>query len=278
MTWLQTVRNFLPQHKYAINANLLGDEAELAWSNLGFWQADTQSYPQACQALADHLAQAIQLKSEDTVLDLGCGHGASLQHWQQHYQIQQLSAVELQPACVAQIQKNLNSKFEIHCSSFLNLKQIFPQKTFDAVLCIDAAYHSTLNSFLLSTASVLNSNGYLGFHTLMLSDDFLNLNALQRLKLQALLKAADVNLQNLMTEQALRQCLAQYEFKTVQIEDLSEQVLAGFARYVETALKASAPSQGLEHFKIQMTAKLCRTLYASGMVRYVQIAAQKGSA
>lgn len=278
MTWLQTVRNFLPQHKYAIDAKLLGDEAELAWSNLGFWQADTQSYPQACQALADHLAQAIQLKPNDTVLDLGCGLGASLQHWQQHYHIQQLSAVEMQSVCVSHIQKNLNSKLDIHCGSFLNLKQIFPQKIFDAVLCIDAAYHSSLNSLLLSTHSILKSNGRFGFHTLMLSDEFLNLNALQRLKLQALLKAADVNLQDLMTEQRLRECLAQFEFKTVQLEDLSTQVLAGFAHYAETELKTKARTPGLAQYKIQMTAKLCRTLYASGMVRYVQIAAQKGKA
>ena len=265
----------MPQHKYAINAKLLGDDAELAWSNLGYWQADTQSYPQACQALADQLALAVRLQPEDVLLDIGCGQGASLKHWRQPYQIQQLSAVEMQPACVEKIQKNLNSNAEIHCGSFLNLKQIFPQKRFDAVLCIDAAYHSNLNSFLLSTQSVLNSNGRLGFHTLMLSDHVLNLNALQQLKLRAVLKAADVNLHDLMTEAALRQRLMQFEFKNIQILDFSAQVLAGFAHYAETELKNSIGVKRLDQLKIDMTAKLCRMLFEAGLVRYVQIAVQK---
>lgn len=275
MKWLQAFRKQFP-HKYAINAQLLGDEAELAWSNLGFWQADTRSYPQACQALADHLAQALKLASHDQLLDIGCGQGASLQHWLHDYQIQRLSAVELQPACIEKIQKKLNSKADIRCASFLNLNTVFPDLRFDVVLCIDAAYHSALNSFLFSTSSVLNSTGRLGFHYLMLSDKYVNLNALQRLKYQALLKAADVNLHDLMNQKGLQQALQQAEFTNIQIEDISEQVFAGFAHYAETVLNTAEASKGVDSFKIKMTAKLCRRLFEGGIVRYVQVAAQKG--
>jgi cyclopropane fatty-acyl-phospholipid synthase-like methyltransferase len=62
------------------------------------------SYPEACQTLATHLADRLQLKSNDRVLDLGCGQGASLLLWQQHYHVQQLCAVELQAECVQRIQ------------------------------------------------------------------------------------------------------------------------------------------------------------------------------
>ena len=80
-------------HKYAIDAKRLGDKSEMAWSNLGYWQEQSQNYPLACQMLADQLAQAVQLKKTDRLLDLGCGQGASLLHWLSHYQLEQLAAV-----------------------------------------------------------------------------------------------------------------------------------------------------------------------------------------
>jgi len=273
MKWLQAWRGHLPAHKYAINAQLLGDDAELAWSNLGYWQADTPCYPAACRALADHLAQAIGLNANDRLLDLGCGQGASLLHWQARYQVRQLSAVEMQPACAAKIQRCAALQADVRCGSFLNLKRIFPQPAFDAALCIDAAYHCNLNSFLLSAHSVLAANGRLGFHYLMLSENYLKLNALQKLKYQALLKAADVSLQDLLLPSALQQCLEKFQFTDIQIQDISAPVFAGFAAYEAGHLQSNAG--GLDRFKIQATAKLCRILYAEGIVRYVQIAARK---
>ena len=273
MKWLQALRGHLPAHKYAINAKLLGDDAELAWSNLGYWQADAPSYPAACRALADRLAQAVGLNSNDRLLDLGCGQGASLLHWQAQYQVRKLSAVELQPACVAKIQRCAALQADVRCSSFLDLKRIFPQPAFDAALCIDAAYHCSLNAFLPSVHPVLAANGRLGFHYLMLSEKYLHLNALQRLRYQALLKAADVSLQDLLLPSALRQCLEKFKFTDIQIQDISAQVFAGFGAYEAGYLQSNA--RGVDRFKIQATAKLCRILYEEGIVRYVQIAARK---
>ena len=272
MKWLQAIQQQFSQHKYAINAKQLGDDAELAWSNLGYWDDATSSYPDACRQLADRLAQAVHLNSNDSLLDLGCGQGASLVHWQQHYHVQHIEAVELQSSCVIQIQKYLPQLAAIHQHSFLNLKQIQFKSGFDVVLCIDAAYHSNLNSFLDSVESVLNSKGRLGFHYLMLSEQWLNLNSLQKKKYQWLLKAADVNLNNLMTESALKHTLQTYDFEDIEIRDLSEAVLQGFANYFQ---QLPQHATGLDAFKIRMTAKLCRKLYVDGLVKYVQISARK---
>ncbi|MCL6230686.1 SAM-dependent methyltransferase [Acinetobacter amyesii] len=274
MKWLQAIRHYIPSHKYAINSRLLGDDAELAWSNLGYWNDAKSSYPAACQKLAFHLAESIQLKSTDRVLDLGCGQGASLVFWMEHFQIQNLSAVELQTECVEKIQKNLNSKIKIQQDSFLNLKNIYPQNCMDAVLCIDAAYHSDLNLLLLSIFHVLNSKGRFAFHYLMLSDTFLNLNSLQRLKYQSLLKAADVNLKNLNSKQNLQHQVQQAGFENIQIEDISEFVFQGFADYIQEQ-KSQMSLNHVDQLKIKMTAKLCEKLYRDGLIRYVQISARK---
>ena len=279
MKLFQAFRQRLPEHKYAINAALLGDTSLLPWSNLGYWQIGQQDYVAACQALADHLAETIHLNSKDKLLDLGCGQGASLLHWQQHYQVQYLAGVELQKTCVTRIQQHLPELNAIYHASFLRLKDIhFPHK-FNAVLCLDAAYHSPVPLFLEQIRSVLNSNARIGFHHLVLSERWENLNALQRRKYQFLLKSADVNLKDLMTVGALYACLDRFEFKNIQIQDLSEPVFSGFADYVQKTLNSKASddqAQGskLDHFKIQMTAKLCRKLYQEGIMRYVQVTAQ----
>ncbi|NWK73346.1 methyltransferase domain-containing protein [Acinetobacter sp. SwsAc6] len=281
MKWLHSIKQYIPRHKYAIDAKFLGDDALLAWSNLGYWQAVDDPYPQACQALADRLAQSLKLQANDQVLDLGCGQGASILHWHTQYQVASIKAVELQEACVQRIQNLLNSKhiptsnIEIFADSFLNLNSIFPKKCFDVVMCIDAAYHSNLNSFLLSTTSVLNSKGRLGFHYLIVDEKFLNLNAMQQLRYRALLKAADVDIRKLPTANSLQENLKQFEFKNVQIENISMQVFSGFAQYAHHVLNSNMTAQGLAQFKIQMTAKLCRTLFEEGLVHYVQVSASK---
>lgn len=263
---------FIP-HKYAIDASSLGDDGELAWTNLGFWK-NTQNYREACCQLADHLAQAVNLNSKDHLLDLGCGQGASLMHWLQHYQPKSLSAVELQFKCVNKIQKFIPEINQIYMGSFLNLKQFEFKQSFDVVLCIDAAYHSSLNSFLNSVTPILNSKGRLGFHYLMKADSCQNMTVLQEQKYRYLLKAADVVWDNVPNEKTLRNALEQQGFVDIQIEDLSEPVLLGFSQYIQNQQEQNQ-SRGLANFKIQMTAKLCQQLYQAGYVRYIQITAIK---
>lgn len=272
MKWLQAIRQKFPQHKYAINAKQLGDDAVLAWSNLGYWKDATLSYPEACAQLADQLAQAVALNANDCLLDLGCGQGASLLHWQQRYQVRHIEAVELQSSCVQQIQQHLPQLAAIYQQSFLNLKQIPFKQHFDVVLCIDATYHCNLNSFLDSVESVLNSKGRLGMHYLMLSEQWLNLSAVQKQKYKWLLKAADVHLDDLMTVSALEQTFRQHDFTDITIRDLSPAVLQGFANHIQ---QLPQQSTGLDAFKIRMTAKLCHKLYVDGLVKYVQITAHK---
>lgn len=282
MKWLQAFKKTSPQHKYAINAKMLGDDALLAWSNLGYWDDATSSYPQACRQLADKLAHSVHLNSKDHLLDLGCGQGASLLHWKTHYQVQSIDAVELQPECIAEIQKNLPQINHIYCESFLNLKNIPFKAKFDVVLCIDAAYHSHLNSFLKSVNSVLNSKGRFAFHYLVFSPEYAALNSFQKFKYRILLKCADVNIDHLMDQNTIKETMQNFGFENIQIENLSEYVLKGFSEYFMNKLdlknqKSSSreSGKGIDAFKIKMTAKLCQKLYQDGIVDYVQISATR---
>src|SRR5690606_2684524 len=155
MQWLQAIRQRLPQHKYAIDAAVLGDRAQLPWSNLGYWQAGQQAYAAACRMLADHLAQSINLNSNDKLLELGCGQGASFLHWRHHYQVRYLAGVELQASCVTNIQQQLPELNGIYQASFLRLKASPLSQHFGVVLCLDVAYHSPVPVLLEQVGSIL---------------------------------------------------------------------------------------------------------------------------
>jgi trans-aconitate methyltransferase len=262
-------------HKYAIDAKRLGDDSLLAWSNLGYWQDQRHDYPQACQSLADQIATSVQLKKDDKVLDLGCGQGASLLHWLKQYQLEQLSAVELQADCVKRIQKQL-PQVQIYCENFLNLNQQHFLNSFDVIVCIDAAYHSDLNSFLNSVSPILNSQGRIAFHYLMWSDAWRESSNLKKQQYRYVLKSADMNWQNLMDEQQLTQNLIQQGFTEIVIQDFSEPVLNGFAVYIKNK-RTERKRCDLAQLKIDMTAKLCRKLYQDGLVHYVQVSAVKSA-
>lgn len=264
-----------PKHKYAINSQYLGDDRVLAWSNLGYWDEHCTNYVQACRKLADQMAQAIELSSDDALLDLGCGQGASLVHWQQIYGIHDLTAVELQGACIEKIQRHLEPLPLLYQASFLQLDQLNIQKKFDAVLCIDAAYHSPLDQFLATVYKLLKPQGRLGFHYLALSAQFFQLSPLQQMRYRYLLKAADIDLDHVQTVSGLEQQLRTHHFEQIQIQDISLPVLKGFADYFQYLKTGQAiPHFNIDYFKIMMTAKLCQQLYQQGMLQYVQVSAR----
>ncbi|QIO07751.1 SAM-dependent methyltransferase [Acinetobacter lanii] len=278
MKWFQALLQNTPQHKYAINAVMLGDASESAWTNLGYWQVQNDAYPHACETLAQQLADAIDLNSKDRVLDLGCGQGASLHLWKSHYQVTHIEAVDIQPACVDKIIHSMPFIHNVMCGSFLNLNGCDFEFKFDAVLCIDAAYHSDLNSFLNSVKSVLNSKARIGFHYLVLTEKYATLNSFEKLKLSALLKSADIQLKHLNSYAETENIIGSFGFEKIQIENLSRPVLQGFADYIQQSSQQQAQKKlqgqwSLDRFKIEMTAKLCQKLYADGLVDYVQICA-----
>ena len=129
MKWFQALTQNIPEHKYAINAAMLGDRNEFAWSNLGYWQNLNETYPQACRNLATQLADSIHLNSNDFLLDLGCGKGASLSLWKSHYAVEHIEAVDMQAICVDKINHSILNIHKAYCESFLNLDKIFHPPT-----------------------------------------------------------------------------------------------------------------------------------------------------
>ncbi|MBF7688927.1 class I SAM-dependent methyltransferase [Acinetobacter sp. EC24] len=249
---------------------MLGDTALYAWTNLGFWQPQTHSYVQACEQLATHLADQLQLCANDHVLDLGCGQGASLFFWQQNYAVKQITGIELQANCVARLQ-NVSHDIQVHQGSFLALDGLTQQ--YDVIVCIDALYHSYLPDFFHAIRHLVKPNTRVGFHYLLFNERWHNQTWLQQKKYQYLLKSANVQVAHLETVQTLQSMAQVQGYHQLEIQRLSQEVFLGFANYV--AQQPATQFTGLSGFKIKMTAKLCQKLYQDGLLDYVQVTMSK---
>lgn len=267
----------MPSHKYAINAVMLGDTSSLPWTNLGLWQVGID-YPQACQNLAITLANALVLNSNDYVLDLGCGWGASLNLWQQKYNVSHIDAVELQAECFQHLSRHKALKqINKYQGSFLNLKSLDLNSNYDAIMCIDALYHHALPHFLASIEPFTHGHTRLGFHYLVFTSRWASLSFLQKKKYRYLLGLADVKLDHIYSSHQLKCVLKQFSWQHTDIQILTEPVLGGFSSYITAREKESNHIHGLDGIKIKLTAKLCHLLFKEGILDYVQVVSYKST-
>ena len=281
------------QSKFAIDSSLLGDPNTLAWSNLGYWQTKHQppenlqsqhfvalDYISACQQLAHLLGEAAQLNSTDQLLDLGCGQGASLQYWHTAFGVQHITAFEIQAQCIARIKQAAIPPLDaIYQASFskLPLPNAQLEHAFDAVICVDAAYHAPLNDFIAVNRAVLKPRGRMAF-TILIRPVHSKKNGICLSRLtthfsKGILHLVAVPQQHLHTEQEVIELLSSFNFKDIKINHLDQPVLDGFAQYI----KRQPPSLTRYHLtawlKITLTAKLCAFLYQHQLVHYSVVSA-----
>lgn len=298
--WLPALsRHQQLKHRFAIASTLLGDPNLLAWSNLGFWHnipdfktSPYQStnhqdidfkatqYQVACAQLAQQVGLAAGLQPTDHVLDLGCGQGASLVYWTKQFGIGHLSAFEIQPACIARIQAaNLPQLDRIYQAAFdqLPLPDNALNHAFDAVVCVDAAYHAHFNNFLAVNMAALKPQGRIAFTTLSKSNDWSQASLLNQTLTLKLLNLAYVPAQNLLKNDEIRTTLQQAGFTDIRLQVLDAEVFIGFARYIEQ-LNAPNTTSTLatkaDWLKIKMTARLCAFLAKQRLVHYVLVSAR----
>ena len=272
------------EQQFAIASHLLGQPAgSLNWSNLGYWH-NTHDYTTACQQLAKQVGLAAQLQADDRVLELACGQGASLAFWPQCFHIRQLYALELQAALVQRIQQQPSAALQLiaqgrfdHLPLPQPIENQLTRQKFDAVLCVDAAYHaSSFADFASVVRHCLQPHGRVAFSTLTLDKEWLSASTWQRHIHQQLLKAADVPLASVLTAEQIQQQLAALGFINIRITHMDNAVLAGFAYFVQQRAMQLALKEKLqpEWLKIAITGRLCRYLERQRLMHYSIISAQ----
>jgi MPBQ/MSBQ methyltransferase len=130
--------------------------------NFGYWGAGAQTQREASEALVDTLLDRLPHRNGN-ILDVACGLGASTRRLLGSYPPENITAINISAAQVAHASENAPGTTVLRMDA---AKLDFPDNSFDAVLCVEAAFHfDTREAFLREAFRVLSPGG-----SLVLSD------------------------------------------------------------------------------------------------------------
>lgn len=259
------------------------------WANLGAWiSADgllqpSQPYNDAANRLAQLHATAVGLNERDSLLELGAGTGASLRLWA-NYGVRNIITID---QAVTELPAELEKLGVNHHGMQANFDAPWPALPLvGAVIAVDALYHArSLDSSLSNIAAQLAPQGRWALSTLQIDAE---LSRSQKTQLKAQLLACGIawsgvwhqsfaSIDSLTTE--LPSIFANAGLAVQRIDDLTESVFAGFALAIKHRKKHLSLSDKLHPawWKLSLTARLCRSLVASGKLRYVLISGEKAT-
>jgi len=128
------------------------------YTNFGYWTAETQNARQACDELMARLLGFIPEK-RGRILDVACGKGETTRYLTRHYAADQISAINISEKQIERGRENVpGAHFQVMDATALQ----FPDASFDAVICVEAAFHfNTREKFIQEAWRVLKPGGYL---------------------------------------------------------------------------------------------------------------------
>ena len=125
----------------------------------GYWIRGDETKERAQIQLIEHLAQIANIRPGRTILDVGCGTGASSIYLAKHYKVEAtgitISPVQVGLANQAAAKENVNATFLLMDAEAMKF-----QKCFDVVWSVESISHyQDIGHFFASAARLLKPNG-----------------------------------------------------------------------------------------------------------------------
>jgi 2-polyprenyl-3-methyl-5-hydroxy-6-metoxy-1,4-benzoquinol methylase len=233
--------------------------------NFGYWGAAAKSQREASEALVDQLVARIANK-EGRILDVACGLGASTKRLMQTYAAEMITGINISEAQIADARARApGCNFQV-----MNATQLdFPDNHFDAVICVEAAFHfDTRDKFLREAHRVLKPGG-----SLVLSD------ILFRTTSKTLAEFGQVPRANLVASIGdYRARLAAAGFASIDVTDATDLCLGGFRNNLSRWPGAERRAGRMKWSRSLGAAPVCKLLAAYfGLIckAYLLVAARK---
>ena len=189
----------------------LGGTSKTDYRNIGYWDETTTNQHLASVKLQDKLLEFIPNKT-GRILDAACGLGASTRHLMDFYAPENIWAINISdrqiestkinaPGCHAQVMNAVDLTFE--------------DNFFDAIECIEAAFHfETRKKFFQQAHRVLKDDGYL-----VLSDVLFT--SRERLAQHATYPSPENHVESIAEYESQ---LAEAGFRNIIVQDVSKEV------------------------------------------------------
>ncbi|MBT3069483.1 methyltransferase domain-containing protein [Rhodomicrobium sp. Az07] len=187
--------------------------------NFGLWDRQPSSQREASEALIDELVSLIGHEG-GRILDVACGPGASTQRLCRTYEPRNVTAINISDAQLSSARERAPG------CTFIRMDAAhldFPAESFDAVMCVEAAFHfDTRQTFLSGAARVLKPGG-----TLVMTD------MLFRGFMKPIGNFGQVPPANFMRDlDEYRRRMANAGFVNIDVRDATRACLGGFRRHL----------------------------------------------
>jgi microcystin synthetase protein McyJ len=211
------------------------------YANYGYWLRDNMTIDEACDAMTDLVATALELKESDHLLECGCGYGASAIYLAQKYQPAKILGLDVSEVRIEEGQGmvreyGLEEKVAIAFGDAAKMPEI-ATASFDKIMAIECAFHfNTRQLFFQEAFRVLKPGGILVVVDILPAKDFpLEQHTLEEIRY---FLSADVRMYadtNIYSQQTYEEYLQAAGFNPVKLQSIKDKVVMQFADHLDHA-------------------------------------------